>query len=77
MRLGSEDRTLISLTGWHLGCLIIIADRFLISRWLLLIHDVLRPYLLIPLQKPFTQLPLLLNVLILLIIINECTLIIS
>ena len=42
-----------------------------------MIHHVLRPCLLIPLQEPFAQLPLLLDVLILLVIINECPLIIA
>ena len=42
-----------------------------------MIHHVLRACLLIPLQESFVQLPLLLDVLILLVIINECALIIA
>ena len=42
-----------------------------------MIHHVLRAYLLIPLQEPLAQLSLLLHVLILLVIINECALIIA
>ena len=77
VRLRSEIWTLLSFSWWHLRCLVIIADRFLISWWLLLIHHVLRACLLIPLQEPFAQLPLLLDVLILLVIINERPLVIA
>ena len=42
-----------------------------------MIHHVLRLSLLTPLQESFVQLPLLLDVLILLVIINERTLIIA